>query len=724
MYKLQIENKDGSLYKNINEFDRSGVETNAINDFTLFEYDENIINKVVKFHDWDKPLYTGIARDVKIMEDSQKYKITCFPLRFDLKQWFYQDGSGNEIVYKNANLSTILTDIINQYRNNVTNPLIEIGNIKDLGIWVEYTFKNVSWLEAYQKLFEYLGSSAYIKIDPDGKIYLDNTSETIQLIYKRDVFAIDTDKETSNIVNYVKFDNLAAWPNKITKEYSDQASIDEYDKSVAHIKDSNISSVAAADKKINKYFEKNATPNIVVTQVSSNKDVPLYSKLRIDNWDKKIGDELYVKSKVYNNNTVGASGRSAGWDNSSSYVDLIIGTKSDSRDQLNTWKDIANTVADRDLSGVENPSYIEETKITSTTIESPTISWNNWLFSNTFKVGSSGIEINGWASTPYIQSSNFASWSDGWKIENSWNAEFNNVTVRGDVVASSFSITDWATDASGTNIPDANADVTNANTANDTDNVSWTSASTVESNASDWADAKLVTDAAFNSSNRYKKWLQDWDMEAADSDPSSWVVFDKDGIRGYDSGNKTFEIDTNWNAFFKGDIGASSITASTNITASGEITTTKDDSNGFLNTVIQPSGIKQTLYDSDFPDYKGYTDLSGGWLFLRATNSNETMENSDVPVSLYSKVDSSDWTTSGELIFRQNNSLIASITTVEYSSGSYGLEIEGDFVPAFNSSSLWASSIHWWKWYIDDINSSGTISANWKLKIPVGSNLY
>jgi len=64
---------------------------------------------------------------------------------------------------------------------------------------------------------------------------------------------------------------------------------------------------------------------------------------------------------------------------------------------------------------------------------------------------------------------------------------------------------------------------------------------------------------ALNSSNRYKEWLVNSELSSWD-DPDYWVILDSDWLRWYKSWSKTFEIDTNWNAFFKWEIWASSFT--------------------------------------------------------------------------------------------------------------------------------------------------------------------
>lgn len=594
MYSLQIVNRDWTIYEIISDFDWDSVEVNEINSFTLFKYDENLFWKKIELYDWDKLLYSWLIKNIKIQEQKKLYRVVVYPLTFDLKSDFYEDGLWNKIVYKNDKLSNVLTDIITQYRNNTANPLLNTWDIEDLDINVDYTFKFDSLFDAFNKLKKYITSDNYLKVNNDWTIDLkDNTLEN-QLTFKKDISSIDVEIREDEIINFVYFDNLATWDDAIKKEYQDSTSISNYWKGVDYLKDSSITTETWADELVAAYLAKNKDPKITVDRIWSNKDVDLYGKLIIKNWDKKISDNLFVVSKKYNN-------KNKSWN----YVDIILWNKWDSREPISQTKETIETVSNRDIKNV--PSYITETKITSTTVESPTIAWNNGLFSETFKVGTSWIEINGWATTPYIQSSNYSSWSTWWKIENSWDAEFNNVTVRGTISTSTITATTkiwiswieingwastpyiqssnysagstwWKIDNSGfaefqniTARGDIEATAATFNyadsdnvawNAKDTDNVSWTSASTVESNASNWAAAKTVTDATFNSNNRYKKWLNASEMESW-SNPSTWVIMDSWWIRGYSSSTKKFEINNStWDAFFKWQIWASQVNSS------------------------------------------------------------------------------------------------------------------------------------------------------------------
>lgn len=76
----------------------------------------------------------------------------------------------------------------------------------------------------------------------------------------------------------------------------------------------------------------------------------------------------------------------------------------------------------------KNPGYIDATKITSTTVESPIISGNDGNFSGTVKVGASGNRIIIDGANKNIRSENYIADESGWIIEQD-GAQFNDVTT-------------------------------------------------------------------------------------------------------------------------------------------------------------------------------------------------------------------------------------------------------------------------------------------------------
>ena len=113
-------------------------------------------------------------------------------------------------------------------------------------------------------------------------------------------------------------------------------------------------------------------------------------------------------------------------------------------------------------------------------------------------------------------------------------------------------ISDWAVDDNKINFNYAWASSKWWN-ANDTDKVNWTSASTVSA----WANK---ANDALNWNSRYKSWLQTSELSSW-SDPDTWVIIDSSWIRWFNDWDKNFEINNDWNAYFRWDIWASNIEA-------------------------------------------------------------------------------------------------------------------------------------------------------------------
>lgn len=55
------------------------------------------------------------------------------------------------------------------------------------------------------------------------------------------------------------------------------------------------------DNYVEAYFEEKGSPKVDVTEIITDIDVPLYSKVNIYNWDKNFGD-IYVVGKNYLSN--------------------------------------------------------------------------------------------------------------------------------------------------------------------------------------------------------------------------------------------------------------------------------------------------------------------------------------------------------------------------------------------------------------------------------------
>ena len=621
---IKIFNEDWTLYKHIKKYDYSRVILADINQFTIFEYDENLINKILRFYRKGELVYSGIIKNISIDENEQKYNLRIFSLIDDLKRNFYTDNSWNYIVYKNDTIKNVLTDIINKYRQDWWQ-ILSLGSLDDVGN-INYTFKYVSFFNAFKNLFKFLNNNSYIRVNPDWTIDLKNTEEIKRLVYKKDVLSINYSFNTDNIINYVYFDNKGSWDVDIKKTYEDTTSINKYGKRVKYITDTRIKTEQWADELINAYLSKHSQSEVIINNIITTKDIPLFSKIRIDNWNKKI-NELYINDKVYNKD----------WT-----INLVIGKLDTSREEIWTIQDKIDVLEDKK----DIPNYITQTKITSTEIESPRIIGNDWYFTETFKVGQDWIEINA-VNTPYIQSSNYNAWNEWRRIDNNWDAEFNNLTARGTLQSNNYgawstwrrvnidwdaefnsltakgtiqssnysagskgrkiddnwdaefnSITaKWTFTITGGNWISNLSDAWNLATANNLDDVSDGSnyKKTTQDEKTWWGRAYN----ALNASNRYKEWLDLGELTTWNN-PSTWIVIDNAWIRGYDNSTKTFEIKTNWwDWYFRGNIYANNWTFAGSISSSATITGwTIQTSTSGQRVVIDGSNNHIQFYDS------------------------------------------------------------------------------------------------------------------------------
>lgn len=159
-------------------------------------------------------------------------------------------------------------------------------------------------------------------------------------------------------------------------------------------------------------------------------------------------------------------------------------------------------------------------------------------------IASQSIVLSG---TGYIQSSGYVAGSTGWRISSDGTAEFRSITARGNIQASSATFNYAGSSSVGGN----------ATLANDTNAVNGVASSSISQGAG-------RANNAINASNRYAQWLQTSELSAGSS-PSTGVIIDSSGIRGYKAGTKNFEITSAGDAFFNGTIGASTITATVSL---------------------------------------------------------------------------------------------------------------------------------------------------------------
>jgi hypothetical protein len=142
-------------------------------------------------------------------------------------------------------ISNVIEDIIAQYTSSVTSPTVYLKEKNLTGINFKYAFSNQTLLEAYQFIVnKFIGTSSSVVIENDGGIVIRNTPTIHQLTYGNDILKLAYEKDTSEIVNYIKFTNGGA----INQIYQDSASIAIYGKKVLYISDQRFLHLEAVDE--------------------------------------------------------------------------------------------------------------------------------------------------------------------------------------------------------------------------------------------------------------------------------------------------------------------------------------------------------------------------------------------------------------------------------------------------------------------------------------------
>lgn len=245
--------------------------------------------------------------------------------------------------------------------------------------------------------------------------------------------------------------------------------------------------------------------------------------------------------------------------------------------------------------------------------------------------------------------------------------------------------------------------------ATDTNAVWWTSASTVLT----WVSRAT---AAINASNRYAGWIKSTELANVwSSSWFSWVMMWADWLIWYKAGVTTFEINTSWDAYFKGTLGAVDMVATWSISTST------------ATTRLTMDGPNNALYV-----YRLWTEIWHFWwsttdgVFLYA---NTTLSWADRLAYL-----SNTW--ANQTMWLKTSAGIALLADAT-ASGGIGITARSQYLHAINIEAgalnfLWTVSPYttnpWdhisYQWNSRIYFDSGGTQIVAKLRIPVGTNLY
>ena len=409
---LQFNNRDWSIFENLTEFKFSSFKNNEINSVIVEWSGQKYMSKICYIYDRNKLVWSWIVETFKFNKNENLSELALYPLIYDLRQDFVSDETGN-VVYYNDSFENVLSNIVEQYRATVANPVLYMKTpINATGINVKYTFSYKTYLDAFNiLLFTFLPMEKNIKIHPDWWIEIITSGNDIQMNYGDDVVRMEFTKKKDEIVNYIIFDNKIAGAGHILKTYQDTASITEHGKRVKYWDDGRVQYETTADQMVATYFSKYAQPSIEVQDITTtNLDVDIYDRITISNWEKDFSDQLFVTA-----------------------VNYIKGWKK----QIKVWTKLTRSILSRqeDSDSIsaaleaniawipDLPAYIKETYIDSTEVRSPVIAGNSGYIANILKIWASGIVIDG--VNAVIKTSNYNEASNiWWKIANDWSFHF------------------------------------------------------------------------------------------------------------------------------------------------------------------------------------------------------------------------------------------------------------------------------------------------------------
>ncbi len=256
---------------------------------------------------------SGIVDGYRHSKNDNTSNLDLYPLIQDLKSDFCTN------VEYDDDIANVIEDIIAQYTASVTSPIVYLKEKNLTGINFKYAFSDQTLLEAYQFIVnKFIGTNSSVVIENDGGIVIRNTPTIHELTYWNDILKLAYEKDTSEIVNYIKFTNGGA----INEIYQDSASIAIYGKKVLYVSDGRFLHLEAVDEYCNNILQTKWKARVKVDSIKTlRSDMRVWDKVSISNWEKNFDDALYINKITCKDDK--------------SYT-LDIGTKESRKDLLQT----------------------------------------------------------------------------------------------------------------------------------------------------------------------------------------------------------------------------------------------------------------------------------------------------------------------------------------------------------------------------------------------------
>jgi len=496
--------------------------------------------------------------------------------------------------YDNVDVVQILHDIVDDFVNKTWFPLFTYQDQDNVWITLTYSFRNVSHLQALQIIIRTLKDWYFLKYNFWWNTDFIITQWNVITVDEKNIAEIWYNSVMWVIINKVKVSN---WVD-IEETVRDDDSINKYWERFKSV----IADVKTSEDAINIW-------NKILNEYANPKKDISFIKLASTLWINKLNQDVDINWNKYyiTANQVDDNYITYKLSDKPVYPNYVDVTYNES---FNINLNYTKTYVDQKVDEEVNLVWIRwwSHNIRFDAVDNDTVQWSSWTIYlpnwDTFDIDSwdtwdmsdiTYIYLDTDISTTSLQLTTDASesvWKNKLLICVAWPVDDTNKLAVFQVFGNDWKWVFITADNIATDTITANEIASNTITANeiaswaittetiaigavDSDRVDFNYADSSSKwwNARDtdavaWYDASIVwrwwnkADDALNDDNRYQKWLDANDItESKYKWNYTWVIIDSDWLWWYNNWDKVFEIDLNWNAFFKWQIWASSITS-------------------------------------------------------------------------------------------------------------------------------------------------------------------
>lgn len=256
------------------------LKTNkAIDDYdegTLINHKNQVEIYLTDYWNTDILIYSGFISvyNPYIDENGEGVDITILPSLSELTYDFFRSGTDLEVAKNSMEISDIIRDAIDKYREWNPNGLVNYdATLQNTGNTISYTFRFKKTLEVIRKCAEFFPQNWYWYCPANGNIIVKEKSGSADytLIIGKEIKILQTHKNIDSIINKIIFWNgrESTDPLYIYTEYNNDASQSSYGVRSHLIKDGRITVAATANAIANKILNENKDPKTeIVLEIS------------------------------------------------------------------------------------------------------------------------------------------------------------------------------------------------------------------------------------------------------------------------------------------------------------------------------------------------------------------------------------------------------------------------------------------------------------------------